>query len=174
MEYMKKHGHHHHMGHHKYGMKDESSQAMGPYAGPGPSVMGAQMGPYAGPSPSVMGAQMGPYPGPGMGPQMVSPATAGPGPFGPTGMGPTQVHPTQVSPAQNNVNTMVFPHVVPHVHPSHTTNVNKHVFKHQHYFPQTQSTVNECYNQHLVCTGRPPRPTTHQQPCCPPRRPFGF
>jgi hypothetical protein len=137
--------------------------------------------PY-GMGPGVMGAQTGPYPGPGMGPMgpMVSPAFEGPGPYGPTGLGPmgmgptnvapTQVLPTQVSPTQNFVNTNVFPNVVPHVHPSHTTNVNKHVYTHQHYFPHTESTVNECYSQHVVC-----RPPMHHKPCCPPRpRPFGF
>nr|WP_325048697.1 CotD family spore coat protein [Peribacillus glennii] len=80
--------------------------------------------------------------------------------------------PAQVSPPQNFVNTNVFPHVVPHVHPSHTTNVNKHVFTHQHYFPHTQSTVNQCFEQHVVCPGRPPVAPIHHK-CCPPR-PFGF
>ncbi|PLT35261.1 hypothetical protein CUU64_05815 [Bacillus sp. V5-8f] len=76
--------------------------------------------------------------------------------------------PGTVSPTQNFVNTNVIPHVVPHVHPSHTTNVNQHVFTHQHYFPHTASVVNQCFEQHVVCPGRPPVAPLH--PCLP--RPF--
>lgn len=97
-------------------------------------------------------------------PSAVSPAAVGPAPVP---VAPTNVLPPQVSPTQQFVNTNVMNTVVPHVHPSHTTTVNKHVYTHQHYFPHTQSCVNECYNQHVVCG---PRPVL---PCCPPR-PFGF
>ncbi|MED3977054.1 spore coat protein [Priestia megaterium] len=37
--------------------------------------------------------------------------------------------------------------VVPHIHPSHNTLVNHTNVKHVHYFPQTQSVVNETSNQ---------------------------
>ncbi|EIJ80812.1 CotD family spore coat protein [Bacillus methanolicus] len=79
---------------------------------------------------------------------------------------PTHYDPPQVSPSKNFVNTNIFPHVVPHIHPSHTINVNKQIFTHKHYFPHTESVVNECYEQHIMC-GVP------HNPCCP-SSPFGF
>ena len=83
---------------------------------------------------------------------------------------PPQVHPTMydlplVSPPQQYVKTNLTSTVVPHIHPSHTTNVNKHMITHEHYFPHTESVVNECCEQHVMC-GVP------HDPCCP--RPFGF
>ncbi|WP_338066684.1 CotD family spore coat protein [Peribacillus acanthi] len=122
----------------------------------------------------VSPAGMGPM---GQMPSQVSPAGMGPmGPMGqmpsqvsPAGMGPvpTQVMPTVMHPTQNVVQQNVIKHIVPHVHPTHTTTVNHHVYQHQHYFPQTQSVVNQCSNQHLNCTGMPPQvsPIGH----CPPR-----
>lgn len=79
---------------------------------------------------------------------------------------PPQVHPAQydparVSPTRQFVKTNVQNTVVRHVHPSHTTTVNKHIINHQHYFPHTESVVNECYEHHTMC-GMP------QNPCCPP------
>ena len=56
---------------------------------------------------------------------------------------PTQVAPAQVSPTQEVVRTNIFPTVVPNVHPTHITNVNRHVRRNEHFFPVTQSTVNE-------------------------------
>ncbi|GIN39147.1 MULTISPECIES: CotD family spore coat protein [Heyndrickxia] len=79
---------------------------------------------------------------------------------------PTQYDPGLTDPPQNAVRTTVIPHVIRHVHPSHTTNVNKHVFTHQHYFPHTESVVNVCCENHVFC-GCP------VDPCCPPRH-FGF
>ena len=46
--------------------------------------------------------------------------------------------------------------IVPHIHPSHTTNVNHHMFKHLHYYPHTQSAENEVMNQHFNCGPVPP------------------
>jgi spore coat protein D len=46
--------------------------------------------------------------------------------------------------------------IVPHIHPSHTTNVNHHLYQHNHYFPHTESVVNEVANQHFVCPGEFP------------------
>ncbi|WP_445324329.1 CotD family spore coat protein [Pseudobacillus sp. FSL P4-0506] len=81
---------------------------------------------------------------------------------------PTQYDPPLVSPTQQFVKTNVFNTVVPHIHPSHTTTVNKHMINHEHYFPHTESVVNECCEQHIMC-GKP------VNPCCPPRpRRFGF
>ncbi|MEI2471637.1 CotD family spore coat protein, partial [Peribacillus frigoritolerans] len=96
-----------------------------------------------------------------------SPSAVSPAQYGPTQTSPSQVAPAQVSPTQQYVNTNVSNTVIPVVHPSHTTNVNKHVNTFKHYFPHTQSVVNECYNQHLIC-GMPP-----QNPCCPPKH-FGY
>lgn len=127
------------------------------------NVMGAHnnnvMGASTGKKSNVMGASdvMGAY----------SPTAVSPAQYGPTQTSPSQVAPAQVSPTQQYVNTNVSNTVIPVVHPSHTTNVNKHVNTYKHYFPHTQSVVNECYNQHLIC-GRPP-----QNPCCPPRH-FGY
>jgi hypothetical protein len=134
------------------------SNVMGAYKG-APGVMGAS----AGAPSNVMGAYTGPTGGYGQPyPSAVSPAQ-----YGPTQAFPSQVAPTQVSPTQQNVLTNVSNTVVPVVHPSHTTIVNKHMNTFKHYFPHTQSVVNECYNQHLICR------TPHHNPCCPPR-PFGY
>ena len=87
----------------------------------------------------------------------------------PPSVAPTQYDPGTVDPPQTAVKTTYFPHVVQHVHPTHTVNVNKHVYTHQHYFPHSESCVNECCEQHVFC-GAP------VNPCCPPMppRPFGF
>ncbi|MDM5359453.1 CotD family spore coat protein [Peribacillus sp. RS7] len=142
------------------------------------NVMGASnnvMGAY-GNAPGVMGASTGKHPNNVMGASTgknsnvmgaYSPTAVSPGQFGPAQTSPSQVAPAQVSPTQQHVNTNVSNTVIPVVHPSHTTTVNKHVNTFKHYFPHTQSVVNECYNQHLIC-GRPPH-----NPCCPPRH-FGY
>jgi len=79
---------------------------------------------------------------------------------------PAQYDPPLVSPAQQYVKTNIFNKVVPHVHPSHTTTVNKLMVNHQHYFPHTESCVNECCETHTMC-GMP------HNPCCP-SGPFGY
>ncbi|WP_442853017.1 CotD family spore coat protein [Bacillus sp. UNC41MFS5] len=79
---------------------------------------------------------------------------------------PAQYDPPLVSPGQQYVKTNIFNKVVTHLHPSHTTTVNKQMINHQHYFPHTESVVNECCETHTMC-GVP------YNPCCPPR-PFGF
>jgi hypothetical protein len=79
---------------------------------------------------------------------------------------PAQYDPPLVSPGQQFVKTNLFNKVVTHVHPSHTTTVNKHMINHQHYFPHTESCVNECCETHTMC-GVP------HNPCCP-TGPFGF
>lgn len=91
----------------------------------------------------VAGAQTGPWGGQ---PQFLSPSQS------PAQQGPTQVSPTQqyVKPNYSNTN-------INHVHPSHTTNVNKHCITHKHYFPHTESVVNECKEQHIMC-GQPYNP----------------
>ncbi|MDR4925837.1 CotD family spore coat protein [Peribacillus simplex] len=145
---------------------------MGAY-GNAPGVMGASTGKHPN---NVMGASTSKHPNNVMGASTgknsnvmgaYSPSAVSPAQYGPTQTSPSQVAPAQVSPTQQFVNTNVSNTVIPVVHPSHTTNVNKHVNTFKHYFPHTQSVVNECYNQHLIC-GRPP-----QNPCCPPRH-FGY
>ena len=79
---------------------------------------------------------------------------------------PTQYDPGLVDPAQQYVKTNLFNKVVTHLHPSHTTTVNKLHINHQHYFPHTESCVNECCETHTMC-GVP------VNPCCP-IGPFGF
>ena len=61
----------------------------------------------------------------------------------PPNVHPTQVAPAQVSPTQQVIKTNIFNTVVPHVHPVHTTTVNRHYIHHRHYFPHTQSVENE-------------------------------
>ncbi|MGG3843356.1 CotD family spore coat protein [Anoxybacillus kestanbolensis] len=68
-------------------------------------------------------------------------------------MMPPIVHPTKCC-TQHQVQTTI----VPHIHPSHTTYVNHHLFQHQHYFPHTQSVVNNVSHQHVVCPGPGPFP----------------
>lgn len=61
--------------------------------------------------------------------------------------GPTNILPTVVHPKKCCVNHNFVNNVVPHVHPSHTTNVNHINYDHVHYFPHTESTVTEVTNQ---------------------------
>lgn len=90
-------------------------------------------------------------------PNNISPAQ-----LGPTQTLPTQYDPPRVSPTRENVRTNVINTVVPHIHPTHTTTVNQHVIHNQHYFPHTESVVNECYETNTIC-GMP------QKGCCHPR-----
>ncbi|MEO4052085.1 CotD family spore coat protein [Solibacillus sp. CAU 1738] len=72
-----------------------------------------------------------------------------------------------VSPTRQFVQTNVSNTVVPHIHPSHTTIVNRHNINNQHFFPHTQSVVNECHVTNTKC-GMP------YNPCkCHPRK-HGF
>jgi spore coat protein D len=91
---------------------------------------------------------------------------------------PTVYHPTKCC-----VNHTFSNNVVPHVHPTHTTNVNHINYQHQHYFPQSQSTVNEVTHQHFAA-GPGPGPAAGPFPGGPgpfgagpfgprPRPPFG-
>ncbi|MEK3886066.1 CotD family spore coat protein [Bacillus sp. FSL K6-3431] len=64
---------------------------------------------------------------------------------------PAVVHPTKccVKHTQENF-------IVPEIHPIHTTTVNHKNFEHQHFFPHTQSTVNEVSNQQMNMPGPGP------------------
>lgn len=89
------------------------------------------------------------------------PSQVMPGQTMPNQMMPTQTMPAQVSPTKNIVNKNVIKTIVPHVHPTHTTTVNEHIYQHQHYFPQTQSVVDTCYNENVICG----QPVCHPNPC---------
>jgi spore coat protein D len=107
----------------------------------------------------------GGFPGPMMSGQYCPPPPCPPQ-YCPPQVFPTQYDPGIVDPAQQYVKTNLFNKVVSHVHPSHTTTVNKLHVNHQHYFPHTESCVNECCETHTMC-GCP------VNPCCP-TMPFGF
>ncbi|WP_445683600.1 CotD family spore coat protein [Solibacillus sp. FSL R7-0668] len=75
----------------------------------------------------------------------------------PTQMGPTQFEQQRVSPTQQYVQRNVINTVVPYIHPSHLTTVNQHCINNQHYFPHTESVINECFETNTMC-GTPFRP----------------
>jgi len=59
---------------------------------------------------------------------------------------PAVVHPTKCC-----VNHTFSTTVVPHIHPTQITNVNHQMIQHKHFFPVTQSAVNEVSNQQFNC-----------------------
>ncbi|AKP47530.1 MULTISPECIES: CotD family spore coat protein [Bacillus] len=69
-----------------------------------------------------------------------------------------KVLPPIIHPTINRENHLIHHYVVPHIHPSHTTTFNHHVFQHQRYFPYTEPTVNDALHQDLVGFGPEPRP----------------
>lgn len=72
---------------------------------------------------------------------------------------PTCCLPPIVHPAKCFVNNTCQNYIVPHIHPSHTTNVNHQFYAHQHHYPHTESFVNEVSHQHFnVAPGPVPRP----------------
>ena len=62
-----------------------------------------------------------------------------------------------VSPTQHYVQRNISHQIVPHVHPSHLTTINRQNIHHQHHFPHTQSVKNECRETHTMC-GHPFKP----------------
>lgn len=82
---------------------------------------------------------------------------------------PAQTHPTryappQVAPTREFIKTNIFPTVVPHIQPSHTTTINRKVIENQFYFPHTESVINECCVKNTMC-GRPHNPHHHHHNC---------
>lgn len=67
---------------------------------------------------------------------------------------PTRYAPPQVAPTQEFIKTNIFPTVVPHIQPSHTTTINRKVIDNQFHFPHTESVVNECCVRNTMC-GKP-------------------
>ncbi|WP_082252956.1 CotD family spore coat protein [Bacillus sp. FJAT-27251] len=64
---------------------------------------------------------------------------------------PAVVHPTKCC-----VNNTFSNNIVPHIHPSHTTNVHHTNFDHIHYTPHTESQINEVTHQHFYGGPVPP------------------
>ncbi|MED1561803.1 spore coat protein CotH [Alkalihalobacillus alcalophilus ATCC 27647 = CGMCC 1.3604] len=62
----------------------------------------------------------------------------------------TQVMPAVVHPTQQNIVQKTCEYIVPEVHPTHTTNVTNHVYKHVHSFPHTTSQQQTVTNQQFV------------------------
>ncbi|MGX9135581.1 CotD family spore coat protein [Rummeliibacillus sp. JY-2-4R] len=113
------------------------------------------------------------YPGQ-VSPEMFNPTQVSPemfpGQLGPINVPPqvfpTQMAPERVSPTRNIVRTNVYNTVVRHIHPTHTTHVNKHVIHNEHYFPHTESVENECYETNNICGEMPKdhcRPPKHDK-----------
>ncbi|WP_245712548.1 spore coat protein [Anaerobacillus alkalilacustris] len=71
-------------------------------------------------------------------------------------VGHQQMLPPRIHPTQHYVQHKCCEYIVPEVHPSHTTVVNKHLYKHYHNFPHTVSAVDQVANQHFVCPPGPP------------------
>lgn len=82
----------------------------------------------------------------------------------PTRTSPTQYAQPQVSPTRQFVQRNVANTVVPHYHPSHLTTVNQNYINNQHYFPHTESVVNECFETNTMC-GSPWNPSGHARGC---------
>ncbi len=80
----------------------------------------------------------------------------------------TQVLPPRIHPTKQCVVHNCCEYIVPEVHPTHTTVVNEHLYKHYHNFPQTISNVDQVYNQHFICPQGPVMPV----PPVGPRRRF--
>lgn len=98
-------------------------------------MMPSQFGP-AQFSPQMMPSQLAPQ----MMPSQSDPSQLAP-----------QVMPPQFSPQMQLVRTNVMHTIVPHVHPTHITTVNRHVIDHQHHFPVTESVVEECCENQTMC-----------------------
>ncbi|MDQ0271030.1 CotD family spore coat protein [Cytobacillus purgationiresistens] len=62
----------------------------------------------------------------------------------------THVCPPIVHPTKCCVNHTCENVIVPHIHPSHTTNVNHINYQHEHFFPHTESCSTEVTNQQFA------------------------
>ncbi|MCR2820199.1 spore coat protein [Lederbergia panacisoli] len=68
----------------------------------------------------------------------------------------TKVCPPIVHPTKCCVNHTVSNVIVPEIHPSHTTTVNHENIIHEHYFPHTNSFVNEVTTENVMMPGPGP------------------
>ncbi|GLI85295.1 spore coat protein CotD [Rossellomorea marisflavi] len=66
---------------------------------------------------------------------------------------PNQVLPAVMHPTKCCVNHTFTTLEVPHIHPVHTTTVNHVNYQHKHYFPHTNSMVDNVSNQQFNCGG---------------------
>jgi spore coat protein D len=71
------------------------------------------------------------------------PCFGGPSYVSPVATGPVMTTPPVVHPAKYCETHTFSTTVVPHIHPTHTTLVNHQMIQNQHYFPQTNSAVNQ-------------------------------
>lgn len=83
----------------------------------------------------------------------------------PDQVSPTQYEQARVSPTRHYVQTNYANTVVPHVHPSHLTTVNRSCIHHQHHFPHTESVRNDCQENHTMC-GTPFQPNVSNVSRC--------
>ncbi|WP_144559029.1 spore coat protein [Shouchella miscanthi] len=59
----------------------------------------------------------------------------------------SQELPAVVHPTQHNVVESTQEYIVPEIHPSHTTHVKNHVYKHIHHYPHTDSVQENVMNE---------------------------
>ncbi|GAF66653.1 inner spore coat protein D [Bacillus sp. TS-2] len=62
----------------------------------------------------------------------------------------TKVMPAVVHPTKQNIVEKTCEYIVPEIHPTHTTNVTNHVYKHVHSFPHTTSNQQTISNQQFA------------------------
>ncbi len=74
------------------------------------------------------------------------------------------VLPPRIHPTKHNVVYNCCEYIVPEVHPTHTTVMNKHLYKHYHNFPQTVSQVDQVANQQFMCPPGPVMPVAGPGP----------
>lgn len=71
---------------------------------------------------------------------------------------PSKVFPAVCHPTKHCVNKTFSNNIVPHIWPTHTTNIHHENFQHVNYFPQTQSNVTQVTHQNFIGTGPVPTP----------------
>ncbi|MED1601839.1 spore coat protein [Alkalihalophilus marmarensis] len=86
----------------------------------------------------------------------------------------TKVMPAVVHPTKCNMTQKTCEYIVPEVHPSHTTHVTNHVYKHVHSFPHTDSFQETISNQQFVANGPGPQVAGAMMPPRPPMGTQGF
>ncbi|MGG0527516.1 spore coat protein [Bacillus pumilus] len=67
---------------------------------------------------------------------------------------------TIVSPTRNIVKKTTSENTIRRIHPTHITNVNKHIKKIENFYPVTESYENECYVEEYDCG------SDLKNPCC--------
>jgi spore coat protein D len=85
----------------------------------------------------------------------------------------TKVMPAVVHPTKCNVTQKTCEYIVPEVHPTHTTHVTNHVYKHVHSFPHTDSFEQTISNQQFVANGPGPQVAGAMMPPRPPMGGYG-